>query len=999
MESEEDIRADDSKEGEGMDLQIAKEAAQQVSTTEGSHEEAGEIADKGNDFTQEQNIPEALEKQEETQKITVDERSSVAEPLVENAYDTQNRTTRDFEVVKEMELVKKVDPSGLGEVDDNIKINGKMGESDKDTKDSEKKQDCVGGDNLKEEQQNENESSKNLGENDESKHLNGTGEESEKQTKENNLQDLPSDADQDAGLKEETTPSADSDPHDREDASRTDSTQDLDQRSVKFASTEEHASANLESQGMELQEVTVGAGDLPLHPVDDSLRPPTGQTIMDRPISTTSFVYSSKDFPTPDYEQFIRPTPSVAESDGLRSDSKASRTMKSATSRGDGAKSVTFADDVKSPDGEKTLDEQQSTDDTGTQQEELFPTAVSEEKIEEATKKLKSVSSDSMGSEDSLLKEVFGLQRVKILSGTDLLNKRANEHYERGCELTNSKNYFAAIIAFDKAINLSPSEVRFYLMRGEAYLQVTDFQSAIQNFKKACVLRPTSDIYYSKLAFVYYLQGQSLFDQCLFTEALESFSRAAEMRPEIIGYHTRSIACLAALERHGECLALVNKRLELEHSNPDLYIMRARLHLLFRNTSLSYYDLKDALALDPDQQEAQRLLKGLEKKAKENRDFAVRLQLQGKFKEAMQKITLAIEMNPSVAEFHLLRGAVHRRLHDFNAAIDDFLLALDKTDHDESDNVYMDAQRQLLLTYNDFAVDCFLGNHFDEAILLLNKAIKGEKREKGLYVNRGDCFFRLSELHFALADYHQALELDPQDALVRGRIAAIHSEFGSIDYEEHSYQDAEARFTVAIQHNPQHSQYYLSRAKVRFMLELMFQNHSGARQDILISLHLNPSNDAIHSLLARLFPGKTVADVLRSKAAKEAKHVLEHAVVTASPVKLPSISRSPGAGLLQSLDAFTASSKVADDQGTSPFVLFMNEDDFNKVLARRKKKIGQEVKSSLQDRKSLKRDGPRLFPQGPPRDYVFKGGHWKNMDTQPPPGWRQFGLGITMKDA
>ncbi|PIK41751.1 putative tetratricopeptide repeat protein 16 [Apostichopus japonicus] len=449
------------------------------------------------------------------------------------------------------------------------------------------------------------------------------------------------------------------------------------------------------------------------------------------------------------------------------------------------------------------------------------------------------------------------------------------------------------------------------------------------------------------MAFVYYLQGQSLFDQCLFTEALESFSRAAEMRPEIIGYHTRSIACLAALERHGECLALVNKRLELERSTL-ICTMRARLHLLFRNTSLSYYDLKDALSLDPEQPEAQKILQDLEKRAQDNRDFAVRLQLQGKFKEAMQKITLAIEMNPSVAEFHLLRGAIHRRLHDFNAAIDDFLLSLDKTDHDESDNVYMDAQRQLLLTYNDFAVDCFLGGHFDEAILLLNKAIKGEKRERGLYVNRGDCFFRLGELHFSLADYHQALEIDPHDSLARGRIAAIHSEFGSVDYEEHSYQDAEARFTVAIQHNPRNSQYYLQSGKSPLHARVLGKNHSGARQDILISLHLNPSNDAIHSLLARLFPGKSVADVLRSRAAREAKHVLDHAVVTASPVKLPAISRLAGSGLLQSLDLFTDPSKVTEGE-SSPFVLFMNEDDFNKVLARRKKMaISTEKRSKIE---------------------------------------------------
>ena len=59
-----------------------------------------------------------------------------------------------------------------------------------------------------------------------------------------------------------------------------------------------------------------------------------------------------------------------------------------------------------------------------------------------------------------------------------------------------------------------------------------------------------------------------------------------------------SVACLAALQRHGECLALVNKRLEEETENPDLFIMRARLHELFRNVSTmngqqDFYSIKN----------------------------------------------------------------------------------------------------------------------------------------------------------------------------------------------------------------------------------------------------------------------------------------------------------------------------------------------------------------------------------------------------------------------
>ena len=170
----------------------------------------------------------------------------------------------------------------------------------------------------------------------------------------------------------------------------------------------------------------------------------------------------------------------------------------------------------------------------------------------------------------------------------------------------------------------------------------------------------------------------------------------------------------------------MNKRLEADGDNPDLYVMRARLHQLFRNvsdrklpdllqqymwlslqTTLCYYDLKDALALCDGHEQANKLMVELQSKADDFKQQSTNMSLTGRFRDAMQKISIAIETNPSVAEYHNIRGAAHRKLGDFNAAIDDYLLALDKTDHNEEDPVYVDAQKQLLLTYNDFAVECF----------------------------------------------------------------------------------------------------------------------------------------------------------------------------------------------------------------------------------------------------------------------------------------------------
>lgn len=60
-----------------------------------------------------------------------------------------------------------------------------------------------------------------------------------------------------------------------------------------------------------------------------------------------------------------------------------------------------------------------------------------------------------------------------------------------------------------------------------------------------------------------------------------------------------------------------------------------------------------------------------------------------------------------------------------------------RKEKDGPDSVQEEAQFQLVLTYNDFAVQCFSRGLYAEATLLLNKAIEEEKGQAGLYLNRG----------------------------------------------------------------------------------------------------------------------------------------------------------------------------------------------------------------------------------------------------------------------
>jgi hypothetical protein len=174
--------------------------------------------------------------------------------------------------------------------------------------------------------------------------------------------------------------------------------------------------------------------------------------------------------------------------------------------------------------------------------------------------------------------------------------------------------------------------------------------------------------------------------------------------------------------------------------------------------------------------------------------------------------------------------------------------------------VYKASCRQLVLTYNAFAVLCFKRGKYNEAVQLLNKALADEKREAGLYVNRGDCFHHLNNLHFALADYSQAQQLSPEDWHIRYRVAATQCAVGIKEFEGGNLNKADKLFSSAITNNPKVSHFYLCRARVRYDLQQTDQ----AKEDLFRVLILEPDCDACLPLIARVFPGKKQSDLLNS---------------------------------------------------------------------------------------------------------------------------------------
>ncbi|XP_066511003.1 tetratricopeptide repeat protein 16-like [Hoplias malabaricus] len=580
----------------------------------------------------------------------------------------------------------------------------------------------------------------------------------------------------------------------------------------------------------------------------------------------------------------------------------------------------------------------------------------------------------------SVIQKIFGSSSIFLnpdlkqnrpdLKGELIIRNKANTHYEEGKEAMLQLKFEKAVICFSKAITLQPKQTQLYVERAEVYLQLCDFKSAALDYKHACYLKPQTMAYCHRLAFIYYLQGQCLSDQGMFLEALESFAKAAELKPKFKPYRMRSLSTLTALGYYSDCIRLVTNWLKTDTPSADLFILRARLHHQLNQKVLCYYDLKAALGLNPTCTDALSLLREMEEAAECAQQQAVSKAVEGELTDALGKISTAVEQNPEKAEYYLFRGILYRRLKDFIAAIEDLALAVELSDAGEKypergrPNDFKalegDAQAQLVLTYNDFAVHCFSQGFYSEATVLLTKAIHEQRDESGLFINRGDCFFKQEEWHFALADYQQAEELDPQNRSVWFRLAIIHNKLGLQSFGSLKFQEAADKFSMAIKYNPRVAQYYGNRAKAHIKLH----NMEEAKQDATSAFILDPTNDELVPLLLRLFPGCSLSDVISSATAQTLKAQLMEQTQTWK------LEDSPASRLSDQLERIDFQHDTDGQSETASRSSSSLEDVETQVkshvsvpdILSSKEQMIQAVKTVLQQRQSLYHTGPRLSP-------------------------------------
>ena len=115
------------------------------------------------------------------------------------------------------------------------------------------------------------------------------------------------------------------------------------------------------------------------------------------------------------------------------------------------------------------------------------------------------------------------------------LEEEASDWFEQGASLFNSEQYGEAIKAFDKAIEIGPNvkrSDRFYGWRGSSYMELGQYENAIQDITSAIQFKPTATRYRNR-AVSYQALGQ-------FESAIQDYTNAIQREPTATRYRDRA---------------------------------------------------------------------------------------------------------------------------------------------------------------------------------------------------------------------------------------------------------------------------------------------------------------------------------------------------------------------------------------------------------------------------------------------------------------------------
>lgn len=200
--------------------------------------------------------------------------------------------------------------------------------------------------------------------------------------------------------------------------------------------------------------------------------------------------------------------------------------------------------------------------------------------------------------------------------------------------------------------------------------------------------------------------GENRISQRDYYGAIDEFNKAILVDPNLAAAFVGRALARKMIQDYESALNDIGKATDAEPSYAEAYIVSGDIHASLREYELALADYNMALKLEPENEKAI------------NSKIIVLMQTD-MHKEAQKLLEDAIDNNPEYSDFYYSRGILQNSREKFSKAIEDFDMALE------------------------------LGLNTDPY---------------GIYINRGFSFLRIDEYDNAIADFSQAVDIDPDNA-------------------------------------------------------------------------------------------------------------------------------------------------------------------------------------------------------------------------------------------
>ena len=411
------------------------------------------------------------------------------------------------------------------------------------------------------------------------------------------------------------------------------------------------------------------------------------------------------------------------------------------------------------------------------------------------------------------------------------------EKLKLGTKCVQNMDYEGALIEFNKVIFYDKNIPEVYAEKAEIYIKLCDFSSAIQQYKKALLIR-NDDTWLFKMNQLYFMKGLTLIEEGYCNDALNLISTI-----ETDDVKFTYLKALSYVRASNKDLAFVEIEncLAKDTNNVEVLILKGKLLWSIDKVDLGNDCFWAAHSIFPEHHEVIEFLSIQRPRAMEYYKKAVKFVFEGNKYLAMDNIQKGLELFHDMTRLLLLRAAIFRESRDYDQALSDLERA---SKFMFAEGLQNDVTVQIGLTYNDMGTSLFQKERYHEAMTILNEAITFMPTDPGIHINRGDTYRELKKFNLAQSDYHYAMDLGGSAKLIHPRLSLNHYALGAQCFNRQDYEGANIEFTRAIEFFDNNPEYYLNRA--RACMEL--GHYDTCYQDLKKSLELNPNCERSNAL-------------------------------------------------------------------------------------------------------------------------------------------------------